>query len=78
MRQTALLDKKEDRVMSTIKTSKEILELMKKEGVEVVDLRFMDFPGLWQILVVGGNLNNKSLIDRKKHFLHIQCAGRLL
>ena len=34
--------------MSTIKTSKEILELMKKEGVEVVDLRFMDFPGLWQ------------------------------
>jgi len=34
--------------MSTITTPKEILELMKNEGVEVVDLRFMDFPGLWQ------------------------------
>ncbi len=24
------------------------MELVKKEGVKVVDLRFMDFPGLWQ------------------------------
>jgi glutamine synthetase len=29
-------------------TVKEILDLMKKETVEVVDLRFMDFPGIWQ------------------------------
>ena len=34
--------------MSTPKTPKEILELMDKEKIEVVDLRFMDFPGLWQ------------------------------
>jgi len=34
--------------MSTPKTPKDVLELMEKEGVEVVDLRFMDFPGLWQ------------------------------
>ena len=27
---------------------KEVLEMCKKEGVQVVDLRFMDFPGLWQ------------------------------
>ena len=34
--------------MSEIKTPKDVLELMKRENVEVVDLRFMDFPGLWQ------------------------------
>ncbi len=34
--------------MSEIKTPKDVLELMKREKVEVVDLRFMDFPGLWQ------------------------------
>lgn len=27
---------------------KQVLETMAKEGVEAVDLRFMDFPGLWQ------------------------------
>ncbi|MCE5271131.1 type I glutamate--ammonia ligase [bacterium] len=27
---------------------KEVLELIKKENVKVVDLRFMDFPGMWQ------------------------------
>jgi glutamine synthetase len=34
--------------MSELKTPKDVIEFMKKEGVEVVDLRFMDFPGLWQ------------------------------
>jgi glutamine synthetase len=34
--------------MSGPKTPKEVVELMKKEKVEIVDLRFMDFPGLWQ------------------------------
>jgi glutamine synthetase len=34
--------------MSTPKTPKDVVELMKKEKVEIVDLRFMDFPGLWQ------------------------------
>jgi glutamine synthetase len=36
------------RQMSEIKTAKDVLSVIKKEGVEVVDLRFMDFPGLWQ------------------------------
>jgi glutamine synthetase len=27
---------------------KEVLDYVKKEEIEVVDLRFMDFPGLWQ------------------------------
>ena len=30
------------------KNAKEILEFVKKEGVQAVDLRFMDFPGIWQ------------------------------
>ncbi|MBN1797020.1 MAG: type I glutamate--ammonia ligase [Spirochaetales bacterium] len=34
--------------MSNVNTPKHVLELITKEGVEVVDLRFMDFPGLWQ------------------------------
>jgi glutamine synthetase len=34
--------------MSGPTTPKEVVELMKSEKVEIVDLRFMDFPGLWQ------------------------------
>jgi glutamine synthetase len=35
-----------------MKTPKEVLDLIKKENVEVVDLRFMDFPGMWQHFAV--------------------------
>ena len=34
--------------MSETKTAKDVLDLIKKENVQIVDLRFMDFPGLWQ------------------------------
>jgi glutamine synthetase len=34
--------------MSDIKTPKDVIDLIKKEDIKVVDLRFMDFPGLWQ------------------------------
>jgi len=34
--------------MSSTKNAKDVLEWMKEEKVEMVDLRFMDFPGLWQ------------------------------
>jgi glutamine synthetase len=34
--------------MSKLATPKDVIALMEKEGVEIVDLRFMDFPGLWQ------------------------------
>lgn len=34
--------------MAEIKTPKDVFELIKKENVRLVDLRFMDFPGLWQ------------------------------
>jgi glutamine synthetase len=31
-----------------LRTPKDVVEFIRKEGVEIVDLRFMDFPGLWQ------------------------------
>jgi glutamine synthetase len=31
-----------------MKTAKDVFEFIKKENIKVVDLRFMDFPGLWQ------------------------------
>ena len=34
--------------MSETKTAGDVLKLIKEEKVEIVDLRFMDFPGLWQ------------------------------
>ena len=34
--------------MSETKTPKDILGLIQEEGIEIIDLRFMDFPGLWQ------------------------------
>nr|HID59006.1 type I glutamate--ammonia ligase [Desulfobacterales bacterium] len=34
--------------MNNLKTPKDVIDLMQKENVEIVDLRFMDFPGLWQ------------------------------
>jgi len=34
--------------MADIKTAKDVINLIKEEKVEMVDLRFMDFPGLWQ------------------------------
>ena len=30
------------------KTPKNVVDLIKKEGIQMVDLRFMDFPGMWQ------------------------------
>ncbi len=34
--------------MCKLETPKDVVEFIKKENVEMVDLRFMDFPGLWQ------------------------------
>ncbi len=38
--------------MKEAKTAKEIIELIGSEGIQMVDLRFMDFPGLWQHFTV--------------------------
>ena len=31
-----------------LKTPKEVVDFIAKENIQVVDFRFMDFPGLWQ------------------------------
>ncbi|NOY10443.1 MAG: type I glutamate--ammonia ligase [Spirochaetes bacterium] len=35
-----------------MKTVQDVIKLIESEGVKVIDLRFMDFPGLWQHLSV--------------------------
>ena len=45
-------------------TPKEVIEMAKENGVKVVDLRFMDLPGLWQHFTVPiGELNEQSFED---------------
>lgn len=34
--------------MSEIKTAKDVVQAIKEDSIDIVDLRFMDFPGLWQ------------------------------
>ncbi|NRA01765.1 MAG: glutamine synthetase, partial [Myxococcales bacterium] len=34
--------------MYTKRTPKEVLEFAAREGVQLVDLKFIDWPGLWQ------------------------------
>ncbi|NOY69878.1 MAG: type I glutamate--ammonia ligase [Deltaproteobacteria bacterium] len=44
--------------------AKEVLEMVKKEGIRVVDLRFMDFPGIWQHFTVpSSELDESSFED---------------
>jgi len=40
--------RREISVMLNLQTPKDVVSFIKKEGIRVVDLRFMDFPGLWQ------------------------------
>ncbi len=45
-------------------TPKEVLEMAKENGAKLVDLRFMDFPGLWQHFSVPlGELEESSFED---------------
>lgn len=45
-------------------TPKEALEMAKKNGAKVVDLRFLDFPGVWQHFTVPiGELKESSFED---------------
>jgi glutamine synthetase len=50
--------------MSICKTPADVLALIKKEDLKVVDLRFMDFPGLWQhFSVPAGEIDEKSFTE---------------
>ncbi len=45
-------------------TPKQVLEMAKEKGAKVVDLRFMDFPGVWQHFTVPlGELQESSFED---------------
>ncbi len=45
-------------------TPKEVLEMAKAEGAKVVDLRFMDFPGVWQHMTIPlGELDESTFED---------------
>ncbi|MBI2193229.1 MAG: type I glutamate--ammonia ligase [Planctomycetes bacterium] len=45
-------------------TPKEVVEKVKKEGVEFIDLKFIDFPGVWQhFSIPAGELNEDSFSE---------------
>lgn len=45
-------------------TPKDVLDMAKEKGAKVVDLRFLDFPGVWQHFTVPmGELNESSFED---------------
>ena len=48
----------------TVMTPKQVLDMAKENGVKVVDIRFMDFPGVWQHFSVPiGELEESSFDD---------------
>ncbi len=49
--------------MTEIKTPKDVVNVIKKEGIEVVDLRFMDFPGLWQHFSIPAREIDEGIFD---------------
>ncbi len=49
--------------MALVKTAKEVLSLIEREKVEVVDLRFMDFPGLWQHFSVPSSVMEEKTFE---------------
>jgi len=50
--------------MNEIKTPQELVSLIQKEKIEVVDLRFMDFPGLWQHFSVPASKVNEATFEK--------------
>ena len=46
------------------KTPRDVISFMKSEGIEVVDLRFMDFPGLWQHFSVPTHVITEEVFER--------------
>ena len=45
-------------------TVNEILELIRNKGIEAVDFRFMDFPGLWQHFTIpAAGLDESTFTD---------------
>ncbi len=49
--------------MLALKTPKDVVNLISKEKIEVVDLRFMDLPGLWQHFSIPARLLDTDAFD---------------
>ena len=47
----------------TVSPVRSVLELIKREKVEVVDFRFMDFPGLWQHFSVPSHVVDEDVFE---------------
>jgi len=45
------------------KTASELLGFVKKEGVQAIDLRFMDFPGIWQHFTIPTHELEESVFE---------------
>lgn len=50
--------------MEEIKTPAEVMKLIRDNKIEVVDLRFMDFPGLWQHFSIPARLVNEDIFEK--------------
>ncbi|MBI2440888.1 MAG: type I glutamate--ammonia ligase [Lentisphaerae bacterium] len=50
--------------MDALKTPREIAAFIQKEQIEVVDLRFMDFPGLWQHFSIPAREMSEEAFER--------------
>lgn len=42
---------------------KEVFDLIKQEGVQFIDLRFMDFPGMWQHTTISAQIFEESIFE---------------
>lgn len=49
--------------MIQCKTPQEVLSLVKQADIKIIDLRFMDFPGLWQHLSMPGHALTESVFE---------------
>ena len=58
--------------MSIGKTPKEIVSFIATQKVEVVDLRFMDFPGLWQHFSIPARELTEEVFEKGLGFRRLQ------
>ncbi len=53
----------EEKGMAEVTTPTEVLKLMREENVQIVDLRFMDFPGIWQHFSVPATVIDEEIFE---------------
>ena len=49
--------------MSDVQTPADVLKMMREENVQIVDLRFMDFPGIWQHFSVPATVIDEDVFE---------------